>query len=140
MAQDIGFDWATAGPSVTLLGSNLADGSLSSATSAADFGTPTPLECGFELKLDCQASADLFANLWVVWSFDNSDFGVFASGQNNGQLVTSVNCKASTVVVHVGAFPVMARYAKFYLENNTGGTINSASTALALYDGFIDVA
>lgn len=140
MAQDVGMDWATSGPSVTLLGSNLSDATLSSATSAVDFGTPTPLAAGFELKLDCQASSDAIAKLIIVWSHDNTDFGVWGSGQLNGDIVAVVDCVASTVVVHVGEFPIKSRYAKFYLQNDSGGTINSSSTALVLWDGFADIA
>ncbi len=140
MAQDVGWDYATSGPAVTLLSSNLSDATISSATSAVDFGTPTPFRCAFELKLDCQASSDATALLIVVWSHDNTDFGIWSTDANNGDIVAVVDCDASTVVVHVGAFDVKARYGKFYLQNDSGGTINSASTALVLWDGFVDVA
>jgi len=136
MAQDVGFDRATGGPTVTLLGGNLTTGSISAATSAVDFGDPQPLNCGFELKLDCQASAIEVATLIVVWSHDNTDFGVWAVGQANGDIAAIIDCVASTVVPHVGEFPIKARYAKFYLQNDAGGTINSASTALILTDAF----
>lgn len=139
MAQDGGYDYA-AGPSVTLLGSNVSDGAISAATSAVDFGAPTPFGCGFELKLDCQTSATDWASLIVVWSHDNTDFGVYSATQQNGDRVAVVDCVASTTVVHVGQFPVKARYAKFYLENESGGTINSAGTALVLWDVFADIA
>ncbi len=131
MAQDIGLDSA-AGPTVTLLGSNLTDGSTSAATSAVDFGDPQPLEIGYEVKLDCQASADDFAFLKVEWSHDNTDF----SDASNAETVATIDCTASTVVPKVGSFAVRARHAKFILENQSGGTINSASSALILTDIF----
>lgn len=138
MPQDIGFDLGTGGPSVTLLGSNLNTATLSALTSAADFGAPTPLETGFELKLDCQASAAGFAYLKAYWSHENTDFS--SSDPDNGEVVAVVQCKASTVVTLVSTFPMRARYAKFALDNQSGGTINSAGTALALTDLFGDQA
>jgi len=131
MAQDIGLDSA-AGPSVTLLGSNVSTGGTSAATPAVDFGDPQPLEIGYEIKLDAQASATGFAFLKVAWSHDNTDF----SDSDNLETVASVLCTASTVKVKCGAFALRSRYAKFYLSNESGGTINSASTALVLTDIF----
>lgn len=136
MAQDIGQDIATTGPTVTLLGSNLSDATTSAVTSAVDFGTPTPNNIHYEMKLDCQASADDLAFLHIVWSHDNTDF----SDASNYETVAIADCTASTVTVKSGSFPCRARYAKFYLENQSGGTINSASTALLFWDGFGDFA
>ena len=135
MAQDIGFDSA-AGPSVTLLGSNLTTGGLSAATSAVDYGDPQPLEIGYEIKLDCQASSTGFAFLKVAWSHDNTDF----SDSDNIETVATIQCSASTVKVKCGSFALRSRYAKFYLSNESGGTINSASTALILTDIFVNQA
>lgn len=130
MAQDIGYDFAT-GPTVTLLGSNLSDANTSAVTSAVDFGAaPTPFQCGFELKLDCQASSDNAAILLIHWSHDNSDF----SDTSNPVVGTIADCTASTVAVKVGSFRIQGRYAKFSLQNDSGGTINSASTAVILWD------
>lgn len=130
MAQDLALDY-TAGPSVTLLGGNLSDATTSSATSAVDFGAaPTPPEAGFELKLDCQTSSDALAYLHVVWSHDNSDY----SDSSNKETIAVVDCTASTVAIKCGKFTLKARYCKFYLENQSGGTINSASTSLTLWD------
>ena len=50
MAQDIMYDFS-AGPSVTLLSSDLTDGSQSAFTTAVDFGNPSPIGFGFELIL-----------------------------------------------------------------------------------------
>ncbi len=134
--QDIGLDLATGGPAVTLLASNLSTGSVSALTSAVDFGTPTPLECGYEIKLDAQVSAGNYAYLQVAWSHDNTDF----SDTSNLETVAVIDCTASTVGVKAGTFPVRARYAKFALSNQSGGTINSAGTALILTDVFGDQA
>jgi len=131
MGQDIGYDFAT-GPTVTLLGSNLADGAQSALTAAVDFGNPTPVGCGMEIKLDAQASADDFADIEVFWSHDNTDF----SDGPNADVAYSFNCTASTVGVAVTAIPIKARYAKFRINNRTGGQINSASTAMILFDIF----
>lgn len=136
MAQDIGLDTATGGPAVTLLGSNLSDATRSALTAAVDFGAPQPLECGYEIKLDCQTSSDGFAYLEVAWSHDNADF----SDTSNLETVAVIDCTASTVAVKVGSFPIRARYAKFALNNQSGGTINSESTALVLTDLFGDQA
>jgi hypothetical protein len=133
MAQDIGYDFA-AGPTVTLLSSNLTDASSSALTSAVDFGDPTPVAFGYELKLDGQASADGFAFLEAAWSHDNTDF----SDTSNVEIVATVDCTASTVAVKVGASEIKGQYAKFRLRNESGGTINSASTALVLFDIFLN--
>lgn len=137
MAQDIGHDFAT-GPTVTLLSSDLADGSKSAWTSVVDFGTPTPLGFGFELILTTLASAVDYCSLEVAWSHDNSDF----SDDDNPQHVVSVLCTASADKKKVGASGVMARYAKFRLNNQSGGSIDgtSSNTALILTDIFGDVA
>ena len=136
MAQDIGYNFA-AGPTVTLLGSNLSDGASSALTSSVDFGAaPTPVAVGAEIKLDAQASADDFADIEVFWSHDNTDF---ANGANP-DVVYSFNCTASTVGIAVTTFPLLARYAKFRITNRSGGTINSASTAMILYDVHSDQA
>ena len=129
--HQIGYDFA-AGPTLTLIGSNLSTGSAGALSGSVDFGAPTPVGFGFELKLDCQASADAFADVEVVWSHDNTDF----SDLSNTELVTSVDCTASTTVQKHGAHEVKGRYAKFRLVNETGGTINSAGTALLLFDIF----
>ncbi len=134
MAQDIGLDLESGGPSVTLLSSNLTDGSESAQTAAADLGTPTPLGVGYELKLDCQASSDGFAFLKVAWSHDNTDF----SNADNSEIIAQVDCTASTVVTKSGSFRARSRYVKFSLLNRSGGTINSASTALVLTDEFVN--
>lgn len=135
MAQDIGLDSA-AGPTVTLLGSNLTTGSQSALTSSVDFGTPSPLEMGFEIKLDSQASSAAFAHIQVAWSHDDTDF----SDTSNLETFASIDCTASTVGVKVGSFAIKARYAKFRIDNQSGGTINSASTAMILTDIFGNVA
>lgn len=135
MAQDIGLDSA-AGPSVTLLGANLATGGLSAATATVDFGAPQPLEIGYTLKLDAQASATGYVFLKIAWSHNNTDF----SSSDNTETVASVLCTASTIKTKCGSFALRARYAKFYLQNESGGTINSASTSLALVDLFGDQA
>ena len=137
MAQDIGYNFAT-GPTVTLLGSNLADGLSSALTSAVDFGAaPTPVACGAEIKLDCQASGDDFADIEAFWSHDNTDF----SDTSNPDVIYSTNCTASTVVIAVTTFAIKARYAKFRIKNNSGGTINtSANTTLFLTDTHYDQA
>ena len=129
MAQDLTVDFSS-GSTVTLLGSNLSDGSASAATSAVDFGATAPFGFGFELKLDCQTSSDATATLNIAWSHDNTDF----SDSDNYDAVTVVQCTASTVVVKCGAYGVYGRYCKFSLQNDSGGTINSASTALVLTD------
>jgi hypothetical protein len=131
MAQDIGYDFA-AGPTVTLLSSNLVDGSSSALTAAVDLGNPTPVGLGMEIKLDAQASADDFADIEVFWSHDNTDF----SNGANPDIAYSFNCTASTVGIAITTIPVKARYLKFRITNNSGGTINSASTALILTDVF----
>ena len=71
-----------------------------------------------------------------MWSHDDSDF----SDVSNAETVVAVICTASTVAKKVGGFAVKARYAKFQLENQSGGTINSSATALLLFDTFGDIA
>jgi hypothetical protein len=137
MAQDLGHDFA-AGPTVTLLSSDLTDGSQSAWTSAVDFGAPTPVGFGFELILTAMTGSAGAVGLEVAWSHDNSDF----SDDDNGQLVTTVTTTASTDKKKVGASAVMARYAKFRLDNQSGGSIDgtSSNTALLLHDIFGDQA
>ena len=137
MAQDVGYDFA-AGPTVTLLSADLVDGSQSALTAAVDFGAPTPVAVGFELILTTLTSAVDYCHLEVSWSHDNADF----SDTDNVQLVTSVLCTASTDKKIVGSIGVQARYAKFRLNNDSGGSIDgtASNTALILTDVFFDQA
>ena len=136
MAQDIGIDRATSGPAATLLTATVTDTSTSPASAAVDFGTPTPIKAGYEVKLDCQASSNGLAYLYVVWSHDNSDF----SDASNKVRVTIIDCTASTISIKCGEMEILARYAKFYLENQSGGSISNTSTTLTFWDVFGDVA
>ena len=138
MAQDIGYDFA-AGPTVTLLASDLTDGNSSALTSAVDFGVaPTPLGFGFELILTTLTSSVGPCSLEIVWSHDNSDF----SDTDNTEVVTVVTTTASTDKKKVGNYPIRARYAKFRLANESGGSIDgtSSNTAVILTDIALDVA
>ena len=116
MAQDIGYDFAS-GPTVTLLSSDLTDGSSSTLTSAVDFGTPTPIGFGWELILTTITRSAGPVSLEVAWSHDNSDF----SDSDNLEVVTVVTTTASTDKKRCGNYPIKARYAKFRLTNDSGG-------------------
>ena len=137
MAQDIGYDFA-AGPTVTLLTSDLTDGSASAFTSAVDFGAPTPLGFGFELILTTLTSSAGPVALEIAWSHDNSDF----SDGDNTEVVTVVTTTASSDKTKAGNYPIRARYAKFRLVNESGGSIDgtASNTAVLLHDIFNDVA
>ena len=133
MAQDLGYDFAV-GPTVTLLSADLATGSQSALTATVDFGNPGPLMFGWELILTTLASATGYCFLEVAWSHDNTDF----SDTDNMETVTGVKCTASTDKKKIGSFPVRARYAKFRLNNQSGGSIDgtASNTALVLTDIF----
>ena len=135
MAQDQGYDFA-AGPSVTLLSADVTTGNSSSLTSAVDFGTPTPVGFGYELIITAGAGAIGSVSLEVVWSHDNTDF----SDTNNTQYIDSITCTASGDAKKVGATAIKARYAKFRITNNSGGTVDgtASNTALVLTDIFFD--
>ena len=137
MAQDVGYDFAT-GPSVTLLSSDLADASQSAWTGSVDFGAPAPLGFGFEIILTTLTGATGPCALQVAWSHDDSDF----SDDDNGEIVDIVQCTASTDKKKVGAHPIKAQYAKFRLDNQSGGSIDgtASNTALVLHDIFADQA
>lgn len=137
MAQDIGYDFAT-GPTVTLLSSDLTDGSQSAWTSAVDFGTPTPLGFGYEAIITTLTSTTLNCNLEVAWSHDNTDF----TDDDNPEIVAIINCTASADKKKIGAHGCRARYAKFRLDNMSGGSIDgtASNTALTLWDIFGDQA
>lgn len=137
MAQDIMYDFS-AGPSVTLLTSDLTDGSQSALTAAVDFGNPAPIGFGFKLILTTLTGTTSYCHLEIAWSNDNTDF----SDTDNLELVTSVLCTASTDKKRVGSYPIKARYAKFRLNNQSGGTIDgtASNTALVLTDIAIDQA
>ncbi len=138
MAQDAGYDFAT-GPTVTLLTDDLTNGNPSTLTAAVDFGAaPTPIMFGWELILTTLASCTNMVYLQIAWSHDNTDF----SDTDNLELVTAVKCTASTDKKKVGAYPVLGRYAKFRLDNQSGGTIDgtSSNTALVLTDISVDFA
>lgn len=133
MPQDTGYDFA-AGPTVTLLSADLLDGNQSPWTAAVDFGAPTPLGFGYEIILAGLVSADGDCALEVAWSHDNSDF----SDNDNGQIIDIVDCTASADAKKVGASVIKARYAKFRLDNQAGGSIDgtASNTALVLWDIF----
>ena len=137
MAQDTGYDFS-AGPTVTLLSADVTDGASSSFTSAVDFGTPTPLGFGYEIILTCGTGADGTVTLEVAWSHDNTTF----SDADNTQVVDYIDCTASSDVEKVGSIVVKARYAKFRITNDSGGTIDgtASNTALTLWDIFADQA
>ena len=134
MAQDITLDFA-AGPSVTLLSADVSDGNASTLTSAVDFGNPGPVDFGFELILTLGAgTATGYVKLNVYWSHDNTDFTDSGGGETvaiNGNLTASADNKL------VGSYPVRARYAKFNLNNESGGAAvdgTASNTALVLTD------
>lgn len=137
MAQDYGYDSATSGTSISaFLGSNTSDGSTAGPSTTADFGNPTALKCAYECILNARAGASAYAYLKVAWSHDNTDF----SDASNLETIGVIDCTSLTSSVGVGVFMVRARYAKFYLENQSGGTINNAGSTLALWDVFSDLA
>ncbi len=133
MAQDIGYDFA-AGPAITLMSSDLTDTNASTLTAAVDLGSPTPVGVGYELIITGLTSADGFAFLELAWSHDNSDF----SDLSNLERVATIDCVASADAKKVGAFEVKARYVKFRIQNETGGSIDgtSSNTAVILTDAF----
>lgn len=138
MPQDIGLDIETGGPSVTVPTSDLTDGSTSALFGTVDFGTPTPLEIAFEWIQSALASATGPAFLQIMWSHDDSDF----SDVNNYETVAVITCTASGDAKLSGSFPTRARYAKFQIENQSGGTLDftASNSALALWDLFGDQA
>lgn len=137
MAQDIGYDFAT-GPTVTLISSDVSDGAASALTSSVDFGSPTPIAFGFELILTTLTGATGICSLEIAWSQDDTDF----SDTSNLELVVPVDCTASTDVKVCGSYPISARYAKFRLNNDSGGSIDgtASNTALVMWDIFVDQA
>jgi hypothetical protein len=140
MAQDLGLDFA-AGPSVTLLSADVTDGNAGALTSAVDFGTPGPVEFGYELILTMlSGTVTGSVALRVYWSHDNSDFPDVGSGH---VVASNTNLTASADNKIVGSYPVAARYAKFDILNNSGGASvdgTASNTALVLTDIFLDQA
>lgn len=138
MAQDLGQDIATSGPSVTMPTSDVTDGSNTGLFGTVDFGTPTPLEAAFLWIQTTLTSADGPAFLHVHWSHDNSTF----SDINNGEPVAVMYCAASTDVELGGSFPCRARYAKFSIHNESGGSLDftTSNSAISLWDNFGDQA
>ncbi len=134
MVQDTGLDFAAGPTAPTLLSSDLADGSKSAWTASVNFGAPTPLGFGWELVLTTLTGCVNFCGLEVAWSHDNSTF----SDDDNPQQITSVKCTASTDKQKVSSSAVMAQYAKFRLNNNSGGSIDgtSSNTAFVFTDIF----
>lgn len=137
MAQDTGQDFAS-GPSVTLLSSDVSDGAASAFTATVDFGTPSPWGFGYEVILTCGTGANGICNLEIAWSHDNSTF----TDGDNAETVAAIQCSASSDVEKVGAYPIKARYAKFRLNNDAGGSIDgtASNTDLTLWDIFGDLA
>lgn len=137
MAQDAMYDFS-AGPTVTLLSADVSDGAASALTGAVDFGTPTPFGFGFELILTTGTGCTDTVSLEIAWSHDNSDF----SDTDNLETVTVMKCTASTDKKKCGAYPVKARYAKFRIDNQSGGTIDgtASNSALILTDLAMDQA
>ena len=140
MAQDLGQDIATSGPSVTMPSADVTDGNNTGLfpTSGVDFGTPTPLEVACEWIQTTLASADGPASLHVHWSHDNSTF----SDIDNGEPVAVMDCTASTDCEKVVSFPCRGRYAKFSIHNESGGSLDftASNSALTLWDNFGDQA
>ncbi len=136
MAQDIRIDFSGALTAPALLNANLADGAQSPLTASIDFGEQAPGEVNFRLELDCQSGSVNQASLQVSWSDNNTDF----SDTENLDTIYSAKCQASTVVRVVNYFVVKSRYAKFRLDNDSGGAINSANTVFAFVPIAIDQA
>ncbi len=138
MAQDIGYDFNT-GPTITLLAVDLSDDAESPVTAVIDFGSPTPIGFGWELRLTVQTSADSLAFLEIAWAHVN--VAAQYSDVNNLETVTSILCVASTDNSKVGATEIKARFAKVRLKNRTGGIIeddaeSGSVTGLLLFDIF----
>lgn len=138
MAQDIGQDIATSGPSVTMPTSDVTDGSNTGLFGSVDFGTPTPIEIAYEWIQTTLTSADGPIFLYVHWSHDNSTF----SDIDNGELIAVMDSTASTDVEDCGSFPCRARYAQFSIHNESGGSLDftSSNSAITLWDNFFDQA
>jgi len=138
MAQDIGLDLATGGPSVTMPTADVTDGAVSTLIGSVDFGTPTPLEIAYEWIQTALASATGPAYLQVMWSHDDSDF----SDTSNYETVAVITCTASGDAKLCGSFPARARYAKFQIQNESGGTLDftTSNSAISLWDLFGDQA
>lgn len=130
MAQDILLDFAAGPTAPDILSANLATSNASALTTSVDWGATAPAEFGFEIKLSTAASADAYCYLEVAWSHDDTDF----SDTSNLDTVFAVKCTASSTVIAVGSYPVKARYCKFRLDNQSGGTVNDTGTALVLTD------
>lgn len=137
MAQDVGYDFDT-GPTVTLISSDVTTGSASALTATVDFGTPTPVAFGYEWILTTLASADGPVSLEVAWSHDNSDF----SDTNNVELVDVMTVAASTDNKKCNSAAIKARYGKFRIKNDSGGSVDgtASNSALVLFDVFYDYA
>ncbi len=131
-AQEIGLNLTGSGPTVTLLSSNISNGVTSPATDPVDFGTPTPLEIGFTVQLNCAVSANDTATLKIMWSHDNETY----CDNLNAEDIVTVECSQLLTAKKTGSFPVKARYAKFQLLNESGGIIASPFTSLKLWDIF----
>ena len=134
MAQDLGLDIA-AGPSVTgwtsLNTSTIANGGTDTSSSF-DLGSPTPIQVGLKAELSLAASADDSIKIYVLWSYDNTDFDDVA----NADLVMAIDGVASSTVKKNRTFDAKARYGKLYIVNESQGSINSTGNTIAIYDVF----
>lgn len=132
LSEKIALDLTAIGPTVDILNANVSDNTTSAATSAVDFKTPTPLEVGFTIKLNCQTGAFGNAYLKIMWSHNNVDFCDGLNAEN----IATVKCAQQLVSKKTGTFVVKARYAKFQIQNLSGGTIANSASELKLWDMF----
>lgn len=134
MAQDIGLDTATEGPAVTMPTSDVTTTNVSTLSAILDFGSPTPIEIGYDWIQTTLTSCIDFAYLRFFWSHD----GTNTSDIDNPDVIATLQCTASADKRLVGTFSTRARYAKFDILNQSGGTLDftSSNSDLTLYDVF----
>lgn len=135
MAQDITLDLGTS-TSITWTLDSVPDGS-SSASSAFDLGNPAPPSIGVRLTLD-GASASNTGPVYIraLWSDDNTNF-VFSAVADIVHVHNMQGTGLHSVVFEV---PVVARYLKLHLTNDSGDALASTGNAAVYWEIAVDQA
>ena len=135
MAEDIRQNFG-ADTAVTITLASLADGS-SAVSSAIDLGNPGPFSLTLEVQLDGSGAGNTGnVDLYAQWSNDNTDF----SDSGNDHWFDMVTMNGTTAVIKVLTLPVLARYLKIRVENNSGAALNSTGNAIRTVPVSVDQA
>jgi hypothetical protein len=136
MAQDIRLDFSAATAAITITINSVADAGTATAT-AIDLGAQAPHEIGIHLVLDGNSASNTgYFESYIMWSEDNTAF----TDANNAHFYRATLMNGTTAVDDHFVVPVLARYFKLYIVNNSGDSMLSSGNSAEYWAIAVDQA